>query len=416
MKLDLTKQKYFYKLTFIIYALIFATGISLKSEFTIVKMGLMAWGVSLLIWDIYKEKGKMLQRNNILLILFLLVNLIAIAMFGNKGSNIKIFTITLIQFLVLNSFNRMDSLDEKQKEIKKLNFNFVCGSLIISLISIAMFFGQFNIIGIPYAEEFRPNLLKGLYLVSNLGGLVAFISIVISLISIKSFNGNKYLYCGNIIVQGVVLYFTSARAALLSFIVFIISYGFTYIKDKRIRVSVIIIIVGIIIAMPACKPYIEAKLNAGAKQNNYGFLGGREVLWRTGYRAVFKESPAVGVGYTDVVTKMKAYTDEFLPGLEGGRMHNIYLEITYSNGVLALIPFIAFMMIMIYKTYSLMCNCKIPKEDLQFIKLGFAMVMSFIALGFVESAMLYTITVASTIFWIYMGYINFYTRKYNRYK
>ena len=416
MNMDLTKQKYIYKLAFIIYALIFATGISLKSEFTIVKIGLMAWGVGLLIWDIYKERGKILQRNNILLVLFLIVNLMAIGICGSKGSNIKIFTITLIQFLVLNSFNRMDSIDEKHKEIKKLNFNFVCGALLISLISMAMFFGKFNLMGIPYAEEFRPNLLKGLYLISNLGGLVAFISIIISIISIKAFHGNKYFHMGNILVQGTLLYFTSARAGLLALIVFIMCYGFTYIKDKRIRISVIIIILGMVIAMPAYKPYIEAKLNAGAKQNNYGFLGGRAVLWKTGYEAAFKGSPAIGVGYTDVVTKMKAYTDEFLPGLEGGRMHNIYLEIAYSNGLLALIPFLIFMLIMVYKTYSLMCNSKIPREDLQFIKLGFAMIMSFIALGFVESSMIYTISVASTIFWIYMGYINFYTKKYNRYK
>lgn len=419
-KIDVIKQRAAYKTAFILYALFFATEFSQYNSFTMLKLLMIAWGCGLIVLDIYTNKNKILKKFNLMLNLFILMNIISLIVFPNKAYNFRIFLITIIQLGVLNNSEITQTPRNVLKEINKINFAFIIGSFVISAISLSMFVFKFNILSISYNEITRPDLLKGLFLISNIAGLVSLMSIMVTIISIVSgANGFKGLYGLNILVQGLVLYLTKARASWIGLIIFIIIYGVISIKNKTLRRTILAIILIAVVSLPVYGPKIVNNLEGFAGKTDYyqyyGFLSGRQMIWTQGYESIVKTNSLLGVGYKDVVNVIKNSTTQFLPGVDGGRMHNIYLEILCSHGILALIFMVMFFLANGVAIYKDIFKEDIPIENRRILKVIFAMFMSLYALGFVESVLLYVISVVSIIYWIYVGYSEYFIRKYKKY-
>lgn len=64
-RMDIIKQRFFYKRAFLIYALILATELSKIKGFDFVTAIMMMWGIGLLAYDVYDSKGKCLFKNEI---------------------------------------------------------------------------------------------------------------------------------------------------------------------------------------------------------------------------------------------------------------------------------------------------------------------------------------------------------------
>ncbi|SFB45283.1 O-antigen ligase family protein [Clostridium frigidicarnis] len=419
-KIDVIKQRAAYKTAFILYALFFATEFSTYNSFTILKLLMIGWGCGLIVLDVYTNKNKILKKFNLMLNLFILMNIISLILFPSKAYNFRIFLITIIQIGVLNNSEITQTPRNVLKEINKVNFIFIIGSFVISAISLCMFVFKFNIFSIAYNEITRPDLLKGLFLISNIAGLVSLISIMVTVISIVSgIRGFRAFYWVNILVQGLVLYLTKARASWIGLIIFIIVYGFISIKNKTLRRSILIIILIGIVSLPVYGPKIINNLDNFANKTDYyqyyGFLSGRQMIWTQGYESIVTKNTFLGVGYKDVVDIIKNSTTQFLPGIDGGRMHNIYFEILCSHGILALIFMVMFFIANGVAIYKDIFKEDIPIENRRILKVIFAMFMSLYALGFVESVLVYVISVVSIIYWIYVGYSEYFIRKYKKY-
>ncbi|WP_027633481.1 O-antigen ligase family protein [Clostridium hydrogeniformans] len=414
--IDIVKQRLYFKIAFVMYALFFTTELSLKGNFTIIKLLIIAWGMALILLDIYNQKTRILKKFNILLNLFIMINILSLIIYPSKAYNLRIFLITLIQLGVLNNSEITQTPQNTLKEIRRINFNFVFISFIISAISLYMFFTKTNLFGIAFNEASRPDLLKGLFIISNTGGMVSFLSLVISFLSIRSTKFFSIFYGINILVQGSVLYLTRARASWVGLIVFIIVYGFINIRSKSIRRVIIASLMILTITFPIYKPYVMEPLNGFInKTAGQGFFSGRLNLWEEGYEKIFKKNPVLGVGYKDVVDIMKKDATRNLPGIEGGRLHNIYLEITYSHGIIAAILMILFFIVNGYSLYKTIFKIDIPKEYRNIMKFIFSMFISLYVMSFVESSLLYVISVVSAIFWIYIGYSEYFIKKYKKF-
>ena len=66
-RMDIIKQRFFYKRAFLIYALFLATELFRFKAFDFVTIFMMLWGIGLLAYDVYDSKGKCLFKNVVLL-------------------------------------------------------------------------------------------------------------------------------------------------------------------------------------------------------------------------------------------------------------------------------------------------------------------------------------------------------------
>ncbi|MEW8957075.1 O-antigen ligase family protein [Clostridium sp.] len=414
--IDIVKQRLYFKIAFVIYALFFTTEFSLKSGFTIIKLLIIAWGMALILLDIYKQKTRILKKFNMLLNLFIMINILSLIIFPSKLYNFRIFLITLIQLGVLNNSEITQTPQNTLKEIYRINFTFIFISFIISFISLLMFFTETNLFGIAFNETWRPELLKGLFIISNTGGMVSFLSLALSFLNIRATKFFSIFYGINILVQGSVLYLSRARASWVGLAVFIIVYGFINIRNKSLRRVIMASVIVLAITFPVYKPYVIEPLNGFInKTAGQGFFSGRLNLWQEGYEKIFKNNPILGVGYKDVVDIMKKDATRNLPGIDGGRLHNIYLEITYSHGIIAAILMVLFFIVNGYSLYKTIFKTDIPKEYRDVMKFIFAFFMSLYVMSFVESSLLYVISVVSALFWIYIGYSEYFIKKYKKF-
>ena len=111
-----------------------------------------------------------------------------------------------------------------------------------------------------------------------------------------------------------------------------------------------------------------------------------------------------GPGPGNMIEVTKSLTDTYLPGIDGGRLHNAYLDVLCSNGILGFLAFITFILVLIVLMYKNSFNNMIEKEDRIYIKVIFAFITSILVINIVESIMIYVLSTAGAMFWIYIGY------------
>lgn len=399
------KQIFLYKCIFLIYTLFLATDFAKIKSFIVVKILLMMWGISILSYDIYKSKGRILYKN-ILLIIFAVASAISMINNGNFA-DVKLYLITLIQFFVLNNY---DIGEFSKKELQIINFIIVLLTFGLTLCALILEKINVSIGSIYLVDLFGNSLFKGFYIISTTAGMISYLSIAITIISLATIKKNnkykniiKVLYIFNIILQTYVLFKSGARGALISIIVFCFISIYMFIKNKMIRNAIIIIFIIGIFSFPIYKNQIVNN-NFLNKNPGTSFFSGRITLWEEGYEYIFKKYPLLGASPNNMILQLKESSVEQLTGIDGGRIHNIYLDIIYSNGIVCGFSFIMFIIISISKLYKQAFNDKLEDNTLRWIKLIFSFICSILVLNIVESLVIYTINLTGVVFWIYIGY------------
>ena len=85
-------------------------------------------------------------------------------------------------------------------------------------------------------------------------------------------------------------------------------------------------------------------------------------------------------------------------------VHNIYLDVLCSNGILGFLAFMTFIFYEGIKLYMGSFSNRGNKENRIYIKCITAFLVSILVINIVESIMVYVLSIAATMFWIYMGY------------
>ena len=135
---------------------------------------------------------------------------------------------------------------------------------------------------------------------------------------------------------------------------------------------------------------------------------GRSNIWKAGF-AVFLERPIFGwtrEGLIEPVNNMLGNkTDSTV--LSGG-LHNIYLTVLCSSGIVGFVTFIVLIGIVFFRFFKRLFNKEKISMELLF---SFAMSFYFLISDLVESRILYTVSFFNVVFWIYFGYLNHYSKK-----
>lgn len=414
--IDLRKDKirqideiFLYKCLFVIYTVFLATEFSQMRSFTLLKSLIFGVGILIVIYESYKTKGKYLVKNKLLLI-FMIFNTLTLIINDGKTGNFKFYLITLIQLFILTSINEKKNLFSIKEEFRQLNFIFILTTLVFTTISVAMYVFKIPVSAFSITDPTRSDLIKGVYVISTSAGLICYLSLMATLVSLiilkKDMRENKFLtifYFLNCFIQGYGLLLSGARGSLISFFVFIVVLGFLFISNKKIRIGIILSLVAVILCFPIYKSHLSS-INLFNKDTEGNFFNGRLLLWENGYNHAFKNYKFLGTGPGNMIEVTETLADTYLPGIEGGRLHNIYLDILCSNGLTGFLVFMTFIIYESIKLYIGSFSNKINNENKLYIKCIAAFLVSILVINMVESIMIYVISIAATMFWIYMGY------------
>lgn len=410
MTLNIEYQKYIYKKTFLVVTILYTTFLSYINRLsTIVNFLLLLWGVFIFVLQYENDKKVGIKRNKVVLVIFIILSFGTILLNTSQAANIKILALTVIQFFLLYEYRLNSDSYLKIKELYKLSKIYVLTTFFTTSIALCLYALKINItiLGNELGTT-HYNALYGVHTGSNTAGLVAMISIVLSDVCRRiTLKGRYFLYI-NILMQVALVVLSKARSALVGLAIYYVIYIFMTVKSRRIKRLFIITALAGVLAIPFASNVLLSS-NTFSKDAQLGFFSGRLLIWNQATK-VIKDRFMFGVGINNVVDEVKKIATTDLPGIEGGGMHNIFMQIAISNGILALVTMTIFF---IYVSIKMYLGLKRVREPLtrRMVATIFAFVLALYVINLVEANLIYVANFIATAYWIYIGYGMYFVKR-----
>jgi O-antigen ligase len=410
MTLNIEYQKYIYKKTFLVVTILYTTFLSYINRLsTVVNFLLLFWGVFLFVLQYESDKKVGIKRNKFVLVIFILLSLGTILLNASQAANIKILALTVLQFFLLYEYRLNTDSYSKVKELYKLSKIYVLTTFLTTGIALCLYALRTNIsiLGNEIGTT-HYNALYGIHTGSNTAGLVALISGVLSDICRRiTLKGRYFLYI-NILMQIALVVLSKARSALVGLMIYYIIYMFMTVRSKRIkRLFIITALMGALVLPLASNILVSS--SALSKDAELGFFSGRLLIWNQAVK-VINDRFMFGVGINNVVDEVKKVATTELPGIEGGGMHNIFMQIAISNGILALIAMTIFFIYVFIKMYLWLRKVREPLTR-RIVATIFAFVSALYVINLVEANLIYVANFIATAYWIYIGYGMYFVKR-----
>ncbi len=386
------KSKFYFKLFYLFVSLTVVTALKTIPGIHILSRIALLWGMIIIFYMAFSGyKKRKIYGFDISLGAFLILTLILTVIFYRTGENLVILLVNSILFISIYTIDIFKSKKELTKEMEITTYFYTIFMAIASIISLLMrIFNQ----NIEIGEFLFAGSKGGIFENENAISITLCIYINYS----TKINKIKLYSIGNIILQLIAMMVFRGRSAILIVIAMFYTAAFIYVKNKYIRISMIILpilfmIASVIIVVDTNWNYTAIRL----------YTSGRNNLWRTAW-AVIRWYPLTGVGNSALIENMReARVTWDLPGLEYGGLHNIYFQIITVNGLISLILFVAFLCGMLIFVLKRVDNLK-RKERLRMTVLV-SMLVGILAANLFESTLIYIVSFISMIFWIYLGYV-----------
>lgn len=383
----------YYKILYIFYGIISVTVVR-EIEYLTNVFSLFMVMLSFIYFCIFLIKGYYIKICNVRywLIGFIIIQLSSFFISNNYIGDFIRLVFNFIFFFVLSMNTKKDKMKLENIFYWVINiiFPIVFISLITYYLKIKFIVGN-NIYGKLDEYEGANKTLTGITINVNSLGVLAAILIILSIhILISGINDSSkkgYLFV-TILIGSLTLFHTAARGAMLALIIYLVSLLLISIKNKW--KSITLLLVMIILSFVFIDKLIISK---GLEE----LSSGRSLLWIASMNVIIK-NPIWGVGTTEFIEYVKNSTSTYLPGIDKGGLHNIYIQIATANGCIALILFLLFIL-------SILCiGVKRVRrnEDLVGISL-LSIIISFLALNLVESGLIYIMSFIALIFWVCIG-------------
>lgn len=243
-KKNILTSEYF-KYVFIIFTIAISIPIVHDYIGSYAKIAAM-WGVFIIFYDIVADKLYFKRTHIKYLYIFILCYMLSV--FFNHGFffNFKVFIYTIIPLLVFYfDYLRYDSVAACIREIKKVCVFFIGITFITSFISISMYLTNFWFKDGTRVVGFYLGRLYGIYVSPNAGGIIALISLVLSIIIIRIYNSVnsrsfslifKTFAATNILLQLIFISLTDSKGTLLTFVFlfFVLTFLYFIFINKRV--------------------------------------------------------------------------------------------------------------------------------------------------------------------------------------
>ncbi|NTN85390.1 O-antigen ligase family protein [Enterococcus faecium] len=429
-----------------------------------------AWGGIIVLYEVFIKKNFFKMRFSWLLIgamiSFILTIIINIENF--LIPSIYNFGYLLITLIVIFPADFSQSEEEKKKKMVYFNNVFIIIIFLAALISIYQFIFLISYHvptgtpGLLARQGFIEHRLFGVYTSPNVGAMFGYTSIILSLISVlisKITKTIRVFYMMNFIVQIFYITLSSSRGAqvvICSFLVLFLllfanskfrksirevlpvkikwmvsillvllvyfSFGTNYAKDFLATIPVSIDRkVEVIESNESDKtPLPEKEVILQHSSDNSEISAGRFTIWKAALK-VIRPTLLFGYGETDFYGNSDA---KFLKKVDldttdvnelkraHGNMHNGFLQVLVSSGIIAFICIYAFYVLNIF---SLLKTFFRSKVNYAFLGIVLIFILSIFIDEMVEAHVLFNKRdVISIVFWYYLGSISYlYLKKEN---
>lgn len=463
----------FYKLVFLISSFFYCIPFTNDFFSKFFKIFII-WGIIIFVFNYFYNKKYTLKKSDYLLFLFLLVSFIGcfVNYKNNFITNIISVLYLCVQMVLLVSYNKNNDFEKTIKKQKIYNYITVILTFISSIISIIIFLLN---IKISYADGFQQVLfgvfegrLYGIQGNPNSLGHFALVSIWMSILLLM-INKNKkiskaFLYI-NIILEFICLILSNSRSSLIGIIVSVAIFSILMIAFKKKKdnesvwnsiwrnvfsIGLALVIIGFIIGSSAFlskKIMVKGadslknaninyninidignrtpvtdndtiisddKITVDREYNTSDTSNGRFELWNAGFK-VFLNHPMFGVGVKNVNSfaneHMSSETLKLSPKLSEN-MHNIFMQVLVSHGIIALIIFIIYIAVILIKNIIELLKFYDDKDTsnatiFKLVTIYFSLLCALLTINLFDSNIMYFCSLFFTfIFWNTISMIN----------
>lgn len=406
----------------------------------IVRKLILVWGIILLVYIVFKNRGALKNRYSFLLMLFCISNCISVIVnFSERFVFGMVTMVYVFMYLVIffNATNWNEKIAmQKEKILDNLLTINIALSFLTAICALVMF--VFNINGVYISGDdtifwgMRENRLWGLYN-ANTAATICIISIVCSFIQLKKNKHTKVLIA-NIVMQTIYLILTQSRTGWILLMVFAVLYLFfnkvlpvlksnVRLGQKLLRSVYAIGVLAILWICPTVAKEVLVKIPQAVvaiiEMTNSDWEDGEEItldrvdeefvdqqdvtngraeLWKAGIE-IIKEHPVFGIGSENIIKETEQYLSEArYQNLVKGGFHNSYLAVMVSSGIAGTVLFVAFLFMLVIDGLKYLWKGGAYKYSL-IIMLLFTLMVN----ELMEARWLYNTSYINIAFWIFAG-------------
>ncbi|VYU48698.1 hypothetical protein [Clostridium tertium] len=389
-------NSFYFKILYLLVSLSYITLIFQMPIFKFLNKICLVWGALLFLINFIQiiMKKRKIYIYNIFLYIFLAVTLFFTIYKYPTTLNFKTWIINLLILTVIFSIDNYKTKKELIKEIDIYSYLYLAFTFISSTISIILLSLKLNIEKLIINADGVEELItfKGIFNNENAFGISAAISILISLYMISKARNSKLktLLIINSIIQFIALIFSGGRSGYLALLSLAFIFAFIYIKNNIVRALLII--------LPILSLVFIFTLDSSTL--HYIFTG-REYIWIAAIR-IIKFSFFSGIGTSNTIPTLIQNQPADLIGVTKGGIHNIYMEVTTTNGFIATFMLILFITsVIIYGTHII---SKMKSREKITYTILLSILVAIPVINLMESSLVYIISFISLIYWFYAGH------------
>lgn len=337
--------------------------------------------------------------------------------------NAKFFIFAIIQSYIIYRYSRIN----REFCIKLLKLFILC-VFTFNLISLVMYLLDIEL-------SFYVDRFCGLYSGPNIGSAVVAFSAILSvvIVTIEKKKWELWFVAINIILSMFLLSSFNSRSGVVVYFAFVFLFPIVYqcLKSRKVIKSIFIGILTFIVTIAlfygtkesfkiikdyTSNIYVISQKNhnkqqASDKRDNENIEASnkfRFALIQYGIQTGF-EHPLLGIGDRNIADAIEANSPFHIIGIQGGGVHNVYVGVFVSNGFVGLASFLFILIsIVLINLKKLKLFLKTGETDENtLINAGlFVVFLCFLGYGFLESNLIISASVITTLFWITAGLVS----------
>lgn len=433
------------KLVLMMYAMLIAVPL-LQHWLYFGKKLACGWSLMLSAYLIYTDREHYKTKEYLLMALFCISYGVTILLNRHHhfANEILILGYIIALYFTLTYFDSRMSLEQVEKELRILAYAMVTVAFIFSAVNIGIYFAIYS--GVlhtakgSYFYGIIGTQLGGIYN-PNTSGTINYIAMVLTLFLLKEARREKIFLWLNLFVQLWCFSLVQSRGSWVSLLAFIVLY-FLFVWDrpslgtvKKIAAKLLLMVLCILLVAGASKSLrnttvsiirreetseeiaqiekIEGIIAGDRDMNNGGhsdFTTGRAELWKIGFEKLL-EKPVMGIGYRsidDVLEKELSVYDYKNSG--AGGLHNIYLTVMLSGGIVGFVFFAALIVLLLLKVLKIYRSPNMPV----YVKYLVTLIPVWLVGDLAESRIALSLNQLSVLFWIMAGYVLYYAKVCDR--
>ncbi len=441
-----------YKMVFIILLMLNIVPLLHEKVGSYVKL-MLVWGIVILVWEFIRNPSGLFKVKGMAWLLAFAVSY-GITILCNReayfSENVKALCYMILFFLLFYGINRNKKRDSVIKEIHGIGWTVILTTFVLAIICFVMFLlsieYKYVADGVVLRLGIHQNRLWGLYN-PNVGATLNIISMFCSIVMLlEETNRHKLMRMFliiNSVLQYVCLVLTASRTAIYAMYIgigMLVYFVCGVVYKKKIWKKAIIAIASMAVMflavtltnkimwqLPKLFPTVEVKASSlfsmnrkdTDKESNGGMLNGRQYMWTAGFQQ-FNDAPFFGVTREQVAEKVKkklAFEEgmnkktvrSIKRALKNGGVHNMYLTILVSSGLVGFVLFCGFVISYFSRILWYVQRIKVLKGNEWFLGTLVLCIIMLIMEMF-ENRILYQVNIFYALFWMLMGYAMYFAQ------